>query len=138
MAHRTFCRLFPLLSAARLRIRNAPIQARSSGRWREALAYWSSGQSEETRARPMGARDFASDCGQRAVASSGICEAFVLNRDCMRTAVPFAHQPRPRSDFLGGLGCYLSLGLRRSHGEPPSGRFAESTIAKLLDTVGDR
>ena len=48
-------------------------------------------------------------------------------------------KPRARSDPLGALWGYLRVGPPRLHerGEFAAGRFAESTIAKLLDTVGD-
>ena len=58
----------------------------------------------------------------------------------MRAAVPFTHQPRARSDPLGALWGYRGVGPPRLHerGEFAAGRFAEPTITKLLDTVGDR
>ena len=57
----------------------------------------------------------------------------------MRAAVPFAHQPRARSDPLGALWGYLRVGPPRldKRGEFAAGRLAEPTIAKLLDAVGD-
>ena len=57
----------------------------------------------------------------------------------MRAAIPFTQKPCARSDPLGALWGYIATGLPHLNErcEFAAGRFAEPTIAKLLDTIGN-
>jgi hypothetical protein len=88
---------------------------------------------------PVGTGDVARYCAQRLVVPSGIGEAFALHCDGVRAAVPFAHQPRARSDLLSALCGCLRIRAFRLHerGQFAAGRLAEPAKAKFLNAIGD-
>src|SRR6185437_12057870 len=97
------------------------------------------GQTKEARAGPTGTGNVARDCAKRAVDPSAVAEAVLLYHHSMGAAVPLAYQTRACSDPLG-----VPLGYHRARvsrlgqrGEFAASRFAESSMAKLLNPVRD-
>ena len=50
---------------------------------------------EETRPRPVRARDFSGDLGQRRIVGTGVLETVLRHSDGLHTATPFADKTRP-------------------------------------------